>query len=79
MTAYRQELRRWLLVLTLQAVKKARGNQTVAAMALGVHRNTVQRAVREAGYTMESLKLLAAPRRKPVASETAAGAARRIA
>jgi G:T/U-mismatch repair DNA glycosylase len=79
MTAYAQELRRCQLVLILRAVLDAGGNQCAAARAAGLHRNTVWRVVREAGYTPEQLKRMArararhaemgAAQRKPPASE----------
>lgn len=82
MTAYAQELRRCQVVLFLRAVIDAGGNQKTAAKALGVHRNTVQRVLRGAGYDVLSLHRLTrihAARRKPVQPAPPADAERRVA
>ena len=49
-------------MLLLRAVIDAGGNQCTAAQAAGVHRNTVNRLLRGAGYDMNSLKHLAKAR-----------------
>lgn len=59
MTAYERELRRCQVVLMLRAVIDAGGNQTKAAAAAGVHRNTMSRILRGAGYDVLSLHRLA--------------------
>lgn len=83
MSAYAEEVRRCQLVLVLRAIVESGGNQVKAAAACGLHRNTVQRLVRGAGYDMSSLKALARQRslspRKPPASVTSIDAARRMA
>jgi hypothetical protein len=82
MTAYALEMRRCKCVLILRAVLDARGNQCAAARAAGLHRNTVSRVMRAAGYTTEQLKRMARARivdaqRKPPASEPAPRAGER--
>lgn len=60
--SYFDEMRRCQQVLALRAVLDAGGNQCRAARAMGVHRNTVNRALRAAGYTPEKLKRMARAR-----------------
>jgi Fis family transcriptional regulator, factor for inversion stimulation protein len=71
-STYAQEMRRCQQVLAIRAVLEARGNQCAAARALGVHRNTIWRAVHQAGYTPERLKQMArirAGEKKPPVSD----------
>jgi transposase-like protein len=82
MTPFAEEMRRCGVVLALRAVLEAGGNQCAAARALGVHRNTICRAMRAAGYRPEQLKRMARSRaiageKKPPASETMARAEER--
>jgi DNA-binding phage protein len=84
MTSYAQELRRCQVVLQLRAVIEAGGNMSAAAVATGLHRNTIRRTLYAAGYTSRSLMALARQRgvlrsRKPVAAVDASGADRRAA
>lgn len=82
MSAYAEEMRRCHLVLALRAVLDAGGNQCAAAKATGLHRNTIWRAMRAAGYTPAILKRMArerAAQKKPPASETAPHAQERSA
>jgi hypothetical protein len=71
MSAYLEETRRCQRVLALRAVLDADGNQCTAARTLGVHRNTISRAVRGAGYTSKQLKRMsrvrAGEKKPPVA------------
>jgi len=74
--AYREEMHRCQQELILRAVLDARGNQCAVAKAMGIHRNTIGRVMREAGYTSKQLKAMALVRiaegiRKPPASEPA--------
>jgi hypothetical protein len=59
MTAYKQELRRCQVVLLLRAVIDAGGNQGAAAIATGVHRNTISRVLNGAGYSAGRIRQLA--------------------
>ena len=82
MTAYEKELRRCKVVLLLRAVIAAGGSQAAAAVATGVHRNTISRVLYAAGYDARSLRRLAKTRiaegqRKPVQSESPIGAEER--
>ena len=58
MLSYIQELRRCQVVLLLRAVIEARGNMCAAALSCGVHRNTITRILRRAGYNSMRLKAL---------------------
>jgi transposase-like protein len=72
MSAYLEEMRRCQRVLALRAALDAGGNQCAAARVLGVHRNTISRAVRSAGYTSEQLKRMSrihAGEKKPPMAE----------
>jgi hypothetical protein len=59
MIAYAQEMRRCKVVLLLRAVIDAGGNQCAAAIATGVHRNTINRVLNEAGYSSVRVRRLA--------------------
>ena len=84
MTPYAQELRCCQVVLLLRAVIEARGNICAAAGAIGVHRNTIWRALNGAGYDSPRLKRLAAAhgypyQREPPASVDPGAEQRRVA
>jgi len=82
MTNYAQELRRCQVVLLLRAAIDAGGNLGVAAKAAGVHRNTICRVLRGAGYDSARVKKMArsAQSCKAIATaEVAAASIRRAA
>jgi hypothetical protein len=80
MTAYEQELRRCKVVLLLRACIDAGGNMCAAAKSTGVHRNTMRRVLRAAGYDSRRIKQLTAEqKRKPAMATSAADSARRAA
>jgi DNA-binding phage protein len=59
MTAYAQEMRRCQVVLLLRAVIAGHGSMCAAARSTGLHRNTVRRVLRAAGYQAADLRRLA--------------------
>jgi len=79
MIDFRRELYRYKVDLLLRVVVEARGNQCATARRTGLHRNTVRRLLRGAGYDAACIKRLVALQRahgprKPVTGVTAAGA-----
>ena len=72
MTSYQEEMRQCQVVILARAVIATGGNVCKAAEIVGVHRNTIDRALRRAGYNSRRLKQLArdnnggSARRKPV-------------
>jgi len=58
-STYAEDLHRCKVILLLRATMAARGSMSKAAVAIGVHRNTIRRVLYGAGYTAKSLRLLA--------------------
>lgn len=53
---YAEALRAAKRKILLRAVRSHGGNLSAAAIALGIHRNTIARIVREAGLSISDLK-----------------------
>lgn len=72
MVTYAEALLEFKRKFFLDALEQANGNQCAAAANIGVHRNTMQRLLREAGLTRASIRLALAaaqqPTKKPVRS-----------
>ena len=58
MTDYRQELARCRLVIILRAVLECQGHAGRASVLTGVHRNTISRTLRAAGYNHQRITAL---------------------
>jgi hypothetical protein len=79
MSAYAKAVRRFRVSYFANAVVEADGSIKCAAASIGVHPNTMSTTLNRAGVSFRDLRKLAAERRKPVQSATAADDARRTA
>lgn len=84
MTPYDLAMQQFRIAYLVRAVIAAGGNECAAARTIGVHRNTISRAIIAGGYTRRRIKKLVEHHReasasKPVQSASAEAAVQRLA
>ncbi len=55
-SVYAEAVRKAKMRILLAAIREERGNLCAAAVRLGIHRNTISRAMREVGLTAQQVK-----------------------